>query len=186
MQSLFVNEVCYLQFRYICELIAIGCLIAQGDYETQRGFRVEYSPPKIFTALKGLYPHFFPQPMTIISQPGAHHLEANNKPDAYGELHVTRLWQASGDHLHRASLTAYLKKTFAPPPDTASIDKHVNGLVRLLESHLIPVWQEPDHRRLLQVNLEDGDGNIEAHWMDFDDATGGMTISSFRSAIVSR
>jgi hypothetical protein len=182
MQALFVNEACYLQLRYICELVAIGCLVAQGDYETQRTFREEHSPPKIFAALKRLHPHFFPQPMTITSSPGSHHFEANNKPDAYTEDQVANLWATSGDHLHRASITSYIKKTFAPPPDLASIDKHINGLVRLLECHLIPVWKG-DQRRMLQVNLEDGTGNVDANWMDFDD-TGGMKISTFRSAIV--
>ena len=31
MPSLFVKEACFLQLRYVCELIAIGCLVAQGD-----------------------------------------------------------------------------------------------------------------------------------------------------------
>ena len=27
-----VRELCHLQLRHICELVAIGCLVVQGDY----------------------------------------------------------------------------------------------------------------------------------------------------------
>lgn len=184
--SLFVKELCYLQLRYICELIAIACLVAQGDYETQRTFREEYSPPKIFAALREHYPNFFPQPATITSTPGKHHLEANSKPGAYNEAKVTKLWHQSGDHLHRASITSYLKKTFSPPPQTASITKHVEGLVRLLECHIIPVAKGSTEQRwrMLQIDLEDGTGNVAAHWLDFDAEKGGLQVRTFRSAIV--
>lgn len=186
MPSLFIKEACYLQLRYVCELIAISCLVAQGDYETQRAFREEYSPPKIFAALKTLYPSFFPQPATITSKPGAHHLAANNKPGAYTEAKVAKLWHQTGSHLHRSSITSYLKKTFSPPPETASITKHVEGLLKLLECHIIHIATASSGRkgRLLQVDLEDGTGNVTAHWMDFDMESGGLVITSFRSSLV--
>lgn len=183
MPALFIKEVGYLQLRYICELIAIGCLVAQGDYETQRTFRDEYSPPKIFNALRNKYPHFFPQPSTVTSSENHHHLEANSKPGAYVESQVSKLWNASGDHLHRASITSYLKKTFAPAPDLMSLDADIRGIIELLESHIIPIWQQAEQMRLLQVHMEDGTGNVEAHWMGFDLNTNELTISTFRSGV---
>lgn len=186
MLALFIKEVCHLQFRCICELIAIACLVAQGDYETQRAFRKEFSPPKIFIALKEKYPHFFPQPSEMTSEAGQHHLQANGKPGAYTEAQISRLWNTSGDHLHRASITSYLKKAFSPPPNLSSLDVDLSGIITLLESHIIPIWQKADRMRLLQVHMEDGTGNVEAHWLDFDMNTSGLTISTFRSGLVQR
>lgn len=183
MPALFIKEACYLQLRYVCELIAIGCLVAQGDYETQRAFRDEYSPPKIFVALKKIFPHFFPQAAVIKNDQGRVHLEANCKPYAYTESKVSKLWNQSGDHLHRASITRYLKKTFSPPPETASIQKHINGVTALLECHVITIATESSENRsrLLQVTLEDDDGASVAHWMDFDGPSSSLQIQSYRA-----
>src|SRR3954453_22754628 len=68
--GLFKNEICSLQFRHICELIAIACLAAQGDFETQRAFREAYGPPEIFNALRTIFPRLFPQCTTVTFTPG--------------------------------------------------------------------------------------------------------------------
>jgi hypothetical protein len=73
--ALFVREMAYLQLRHICEVLAIGCLAAQGDFKTQRAFRKEYRPPIIFDALRQIYPNYFPQPALRTWTEGRHHLQ---------------------------------------------------------------------------------------------------------------
>jgi hypothetical protein len=56
-------ELCYLQLRLICELIALGCLAAHGDIPVTKGkLRSAYAPGAIFSELERLHPEFFPAP----------------------------------------------------------------------------------------------------------------------------
>jgi hypothetical protein len=156
--DLFKQELCYLQFRYICELIAIACLAAQGDYETQRSFTESYKPPEIFASLRELYPDFFPEPVERITtdQPGGqrrHHIERFHIKDAYGETDITSLWRSAGGHLHRASLKKYLRTTFSKPPKLDDVHRHVHGLLRLLGGHMIPIQKNPEEDIRIVVEL---------------------------------
>lgn len=179
---LFKQETCYLHLRHICELIAIACLAAQGDFKTQRAFTEEYSPPKIFNALRKLHPNFFPQPSEAKSSNGVHSLSANKKSDAYDEAAVSDLWRRSGDHLHRASVQKYLSRTFGPVPSLNPVRAHIHGLVRLLESHVLPVHFEGENV-LLSVNMEDGTGGLEAHFLHLDMEQGTVAIETFRGHV---
>jgi hypothetical protein len=155
---LFKQELCYLQLRYVCELIAIACLAAQGDYETQRSFTESYKPPEIFKALRDLYPDFFPVAAERIVTPKDgkrhHHVEHSHKPDAYAEADVTSLWRSAGAHLHRASVKKYLRTTFAnKAPNLTDIARHLNGLTTLLDSHLIPIQRNPEEDVRLLIEM---------------------------------
>ena len=185
-QILFAKEICYLELRFICELIAIACLTAQGDFKTQRAFTEEYSPPKIFSALKAIYPQFFPKDAEVISQPGHHHVESGQKLGAYGESDIVSLWNEAGSHLHRASVNHYLKKTFASTPDLSSVAAHVCGIVRLLESHILPIQTNLKYPLMLLVHLDDGDGGIEANFLHLDQEKGTIWFESYKSQLVER
>lgn len=185
-QILFAKEICYLELRFICELIAIACLTAQGDFKTQRAFTEEYSPPKIFSALKDIYPQFFPKDAEVISQPGRHHVESGHKLDAYGESDIVSLWNEAGSHLHRASVNHYLKKTFTGTPDLSGVAAHVSGIVRLLESHILPIQTNLKYPLMLLVHLDDGDGRIEANFLHLDQEKGTIWFESYKSQLVER
>lgn len=189
---LFKNEICSLQFRHICELIAIACLAAQGDFKTQRAFREAYSPALIFNALREIFPFFFPQPSTVTytpaegSNPARHHVAANTKGDAYGEQDIIKLWGRAGNDLHRASVDKYLKATFGKPPTLEPIAKHVLGLVRLLETHLIPIGT-PETSLLLDVRLVgDEEENVVANFLTLDRNKSTISLATYRSKLVGR
>ncbi|MHB1204443.1 MAG: hypothetical protein ACYCZX_02660 [Rhodospirillaceae bacterium] len=59
-----VREFCYLQLRFLCELIALSCLVAHGDipatYSKQLGKK--WSADSIIGDLEKLRPHFYPVP----------------------------------------------------------------------------------------------------------------------------
>ena len=182
--ALFRKEICYLQLRYICELVAMALLTAQGDFKTQRAFTTEYSPPKIFAELVKLYPHFFPQPAAITSVGNEHHVQAGEKPGAYSEKELVDLWQKAGSHLHRASYKHYLNKTFGPAPDLSEIQSHVTGLVQLLECHILHVQTNLAYPLLLNVIMDNGEGEIEANFLhlNLDDDT--MRIERYKAQMM--
>jgi hypothetical protein len=182
LRRLFINEICSVQFRHICELIAIGCLAAQGDFKTQRAFREAYSPLGIFDALRKLYPGFFPQPTLRSYSNGEHRLTANKRPVIYAEQQVRALWSKSGVDLHRASVDKYLRRAFAHMRPLSDIAKHYHGLQALLESHAIPIHSDGD-KVLLDVCLDDGGGRVVANFLTIDDLANTMFVESFASEL---
>lgn len=51
-------------------LVAIGCLVVQGDYTSSPDFSGEYNPQKVFRGLEKLYEGFFPQSASILIKNG--------------------------------------------------------------------------------------------------------------------
>ena len=182
--ALFICEIGQLQLRFICELIAISCLAAQGDFKTQRAFLEEYRPPKIFKALAKIYPDFFPQPSTRRSGPGKHFLTANAVPGSYGRDEIEEVWRKAGDFLHRTALEKYLKKTFdLPPPKIEEIEDRLGGLILLLENHLIVVSQTDKTGTILNVALNLTSDNVAADYLHVDYATDTITVEGYLSEL---
>lgn len=187
---LFAHEICYLQLRFICELMAIGCLAAQGDYVTQRAFTEEYSPPKIFAALREVYPKFFPQVALRTSTPSpdgeftTHHISMDPNPDAYTEGEIEGLWHAAGSHLHRASVNHYLKKTASPPPDLEKIKVHLRKLVALINVHYIPLVETAPERVLLLIEMNSPDTPVRALFLFIDTEAGTVRVEDYTGHVM--
>jgi hypothetical protein len=183
LEPLFIQELCYLQLRYICELIAIGCLAAQGDYETQKAFKESHRPGEIFKALRKLYPDCFPQAAErIITDKGTHHhhhLDFGHKPGAYTEADVTKLWAKAGDCLHRGSLTKYLRTTFGKPPTLDSIQTHIKGLTQLLNTHIIPIQKNPDEDVRILVEMGQWHEPSRLMFLHFNQADATIRIDEY-------
>jgi hypothetical protein len=189
MIPLFKHESCQLQLRHICELIAIACLVAQGDFKTQRAFTEEYSPQKIFSALSKLYQHFFPQACEYRYEPGnpgKHFLTGSQDPDAYREKDIADLWNKTGSHLHRASVKKYLSTTFNPPPNLKPIEGHVRGIRALLETHAIAMQHGETQPVLLQVLMNDPSGKMYAAFLYMDEDTNSVTVEQWQGEVLRR
>jgi len=134
--QLFVFESCQLQLRLCCECLAVGCLAAQGDFETHKAFTEEYRPPVIFKALADRYPDFFPGPSSLTSdgESSWYYDGADNRP-AIKRAEVEHIWNVSGSHLHRANLKRYIKRTNAT--DFKAINKDVLAFWYLIADHSI-------------------------------------------------
>ena len=65
--GLAVKEFCFLQLRFMCELIALGCLVAHGDIKQVTKLKKEYAADRIISRLENLHSNFYPTP--ILSQP---------------------------------------------------------------------------------------------------------------------
>jgi hypothetical protein len=185
---LFRQELCYLELRYICELIAIACLAAQGDYATQRSFTESYKPPEIFNALRKFYPDFFPLPaeriITDLGDKKHHHIDYDHRPDAYREADVTALWQSAGQHLHRASVKKYLRSTFENgPPNLDGIAAHVSGLARLLDSHIIPIQHDKAKDVKLLVEMGQRHENSRLLFLNFNYEAGTIDIENYTAGL---
>jgi hypothetical protein len=68
-----ILEYCYLQARMLCELIALGCLVAHGDITNTNYFQNKaYKADDILQQLEKLHPNFYPIPFKpIFSKPTA-------------------------------------------------------------------------------------------------------------------
>jgi len=64
-------ESSYLQLRYICELIAMGCLVVHGDIPATKTKHMQkaYAADEIIKRLSEIHPNFYPHPVTAKSGP---------------------------------------------------------------------------------------------------------------------
>jgi len=108
-QSL-IREYCFLQLRMLCELIALGCLVAHGDITKTKYFQKDaYKPDDILRRLEKLHPDFFPYPFKPSvtpanpGSPGSITLE-DVDTDYLKKEEVIRLYGKRGSILHKGSL----------------------------------------------------------------------------------
>ena len=132
-----VREHCFLQIRFICELVALGCLVAHGDIKaTQAGrIRKQWAADKIMDDLTALHPDFYPVPIKSKRTDFGFAVKHTASPLPKAEL--IKLYGKCGSVLHRGSLKNLLSPK-APiqihyPDITAMAQKFVD----LLSSHLV-------------------------------------------------
>jgi hypothetical protein len=77
-------EYSYLQYRRICELLALGCLQLHGDLPAAKSTAAskEWHAERIMTLLHRSHPHSFPQCVTSTKTPDGWSYVANSKPNA--------------------------------------------------------------------------------------------------------
>jgi hypothetical protein len=101
-------ELCYLQLRMICELIALGCLAAHGDIPATRSGKMqkEYRPGAILTELEQLHSEFYPVPgKQIISPTTGRPVKVETVTEPYlTKTDLLALWAECGTILHRGSM----------------------------------------------------------------------------------
>src|SRR5579863_276223 len=63
-------ESCYLQFRLICELIALGCLALHGDIDTANTKQMNglWNADQIMKRLSRVHPDFYPKPILLTKE----------------------------------------------------------------------------------------------------------------------
>ena len=95
-------ELCYLQFRMICELIALGCLAVHGDSGKTLTKRLHdaHEADFILKKLEQLHPRFYPEPGYQLDRPsGGHVFIPANNPMKKADL--IKLYWRCGEILHR-------------------------------------------------------------------------------------
>jgi hypothetical protein len=146
MPPLFLYESCQLQLRMCCELFAVACLAAQGDFETHKAFRERYEPPAIFKVLEDHYPNFYPKPSSRIKTVDGWHMDLDTRPSrplAIDRIQMEKIWSLAGSHLHRASVKRYIARTNAV--DVEEIRKATEAFWDLVIDHSIVLSPVPLH-----------------------------------------
>jgi hypothetical protein len=121
----------YLQLRIVCELIAVGCLLAHGDISETRAkkLRKSFYPTDIIPALERLHPDFYPVPFETI----------DGRESVFSSGYLTKadlltLYAECGSAVHRGSLHTITKE---PPQKIERINYWVALIKRLLVQHRI-------------------------------------------------
>ena len=143
-----VREFCFLQLRFMCELIALGCLVAHGDIKEAEKLKKEYAADKIVNLLEKLHPHFYPTPITSQqTDKGFHHITPR-KGSYLTKADLSKLYSKCGDELHRGNL----KKLLTPK---TPIQKHYPDIIQ---------WAQKinDLLQLHSIFLKDGQTTIIA------------------------
>jgi hypothetical protein len=138
-----VREFCFLQFRMICELIALACLTAHGDIATVKNPKIqkEWSAEKIIEALSGLHPDFYPEP--VRETPGIPPVRTDFVPldkDFLTKAELVSLAGKCGNILHRGSIKKLLSDktpTQTNFPEIQSIAQKIANLVSVHRVSLI-------------------------------------------------
>lgn len=169
-----VRELCYLQLRILCELIAMSCLVAHGD--SPRTLREIYQADKIVNAMSKLREHFYPLPATRVTRDN--HTLIKGLPDAnhLAKADLVKLWGISGDVLHRSPLSKLEKRDASDVADCSDVLSWQAKVCGLLNEHLIALGG----RRGLLVSLSvEGTNKPQASIFDVDPDAGTMKVRTF-------
>lgn len=146
-----VRELCYLQFRTICELVAVGCLAIYGRQKLPRRLMDTWEAPRIINELKKLDPNCYPQPASITRDGRFVDITGRAEVDHLTRERLVALWGKSGDILHRAPYSKVVRPTNPKDADLSDIALWGNRITALLNCHLIPV----SPTKLMTVVLRD-------------------------------
>jgi hypothetical protein len=135
----YAREYCFLQFRRICELIALGCLQLHGDIPAARSSaaKKEWNAERIMKLLQRNHPHSFPQSLTRTKNANGWHLEANSKPNALTFTEFKTLYNKCGEILHRGTIRTIEAEETIAKPEYDEVINWSHKLVDLLNEHIV-------------------------------------------------
>lgn len=133
---LLMREFCFLQLRMLCELIALGCLVAHGDIKQTKELRKSYHAGDIVKRMERLHTNFYPVPRKPVFNPGHVHLE-DYGGDFLTKSELPKLYGICGDVLHKGSLRNLLGPQRSSPSDYQDIQQWGQKVLNLLSFHTI-------------------------------------------------
>lgn len=135
----YAREYCYLQYRRICELVALGCLQLHGDLPAARSSaaKKEWNAERIMKLLQKNHPHSFPQSLTRTKTADTWHFQANSKPNALTFAEFKVLYSKCGEILHRGTIRSIEAEGPVAKPEYDEVIHWSHKLVNLLNEHVI-------------------------------------------------
>jgi len=111
-----IEELCYLQLRMTCELIALGCLLMHGDIEATRSGKIakRYEADWILNALSKIHPAFYPRPSKQLGMIGKVRQVEAITSGYLTKADLVALYHECGSNLHRGSIRRLLSKDVVP------------------------------------------------------------------------
>jgi hypothetical protein len=137
----YAREYAYLQFRRMCELIALGCLLLHGDLSLAKttSAQKEWNADKIMRMLHSAHPHAFPQCaiQERDEQSKRVTIRANSKPNALTLQEFKRLYAECGEVLHRGTIRSLEGSTSITEADYLRVMDWHRKLVDLMNQHIV-------------------------------------------------
>jgi len=132
-------EYCYLQYRRICELLALGCLQLHGDLPAAktRDAVKEWNAERIMSLLRRNHPHAFPQCVVATKIDGGWSYVANSKPNALTFSDFKTLYSKCGEVLHRGTIRSIEAERPLDKSDYDQLIRWSHRIVDLLNQHFI-------------------------------------------------
>lgn len=132
-------EYSYLQYRRICELLALGCLQLHGDLAVSRTSAAsrEWNAERIMSMLNKHHPHAFPQSVVATKKPDGWSFVANSKPNALTLPEFKTLYNKCGQVMHRGTIRSIETEK---PRDRMDYDELISWshkIVELLNQHFV-------------------------------------------------
>ncbi len=152
-------EICYLQLRMVCELIALACLAAHGDMPEVKGKALSkaYNADEIIKRLEKLHPDFYPVPSRQIINPQTGRPEKVERiTQGYLKKEdLLKLYGECGDVLHRGNLRHILS---GKEKDLSfeKVSGWVLAITTLLNHHQIQLIREDEMFWVLMQAAKDG------------------------------
>ncbi len=177
---IYAREFCYLQFRYICELIALGCLQLHGDLPiSPKKSKKEWHAEKIMNQLHNEYPYAFPQSVT--RQFGEiNSIIANSKPNALTREDFEKLYKECGEVLHKGTIKKVNASFLGKEPDYNKVIDWHHKLVNLMNEHLIV---RSNKREFFLISLKTEAGYPEGS-ICTPDLSGNLNIETLKMNLV--
>jgi hypothetical protein len=139
-----IREYCYLQLRMLCELIALGCLVAHGDITKTKYFQKAYKADDILRQLEKLHPNFYPHPLKpSFTPPNAQApvgglAMSDIQEDYLKKDELIQLYAKCGSVLHKGNLHRLLTINMTPEADPfREITRWGQKMINLLTAHRI-------------------------------------------------
>lgn len=135
----FAREYCFLQFRRICELLALGCLQLHGDIPTARtgSAKKEWHAERIMKLLQRSHPHAFPESLVRTKTDEGWRLVANSKPNALTFSEFKTLYNKCGEVLHRGTIRTIESEQALAKAEYDEVIAWSHKVVDLLNEHII-------------------------------------------------
>lgn len=135
----YAREYAYLQFRRMCELIALGCLLLHGDIPSTQteSARKEWNAEKIMRILHKSHPHSFPQSVIREKTSDGWSIRANSKPNALTIDEFKKLYCECGEVLHRGTIRSLEAAGGITNEDYQKVVDWQRKIVDLMNEHLI-------------------------------------------------
>jgi hypothetical protein len=139
-----LQEFAYLQLRMLCEIIAVGCLVAHGDVKS-RDILKSWRVPEIIKKLEELNADFYPRGVRFRKVPNGTHFDDYDAPQL-SKAELINLWERSGSFLHRGSAKNLIaEKGKVLNVNLNPIIQDGQKILNLLERHLISSANKKAH-----------------------------------------
>lgn len=138
-------ELCFLQLRKICELIALACLAAHGDLAKPTWIEKHWNADKILNGLDQLDRRCYPQAQRQVVDPATKTLlEFVDQPEPFlAKRELISVYYRCNDFLHKGKLDDY-RRSLNPRYEIYEVLDIFGRMKKLLGTHKImtsdPGW----------------------------------------------